>query len=310
MQRFKQKIAMYLARSAAVDDNSFTIGDCTIKNLRLLQRKNSDTLGKVGMLSWVASMDGSKVKVYECRSVKHAKFIEELSNDERISQYLPKCLFRKNEFVIVEWVEGRMVTWKEISQEQKLMSQMSNIHSSFHSLSTEYWPAEKCYLLDYFENRFNRFRSVLPVDEFVDRIFSIFNEKTPTVTESLSHPDITPVNVIVDRVSGEMKVIDNDLFTQSSYYLIDIFTTYRSIGIDRPNDILKKYLSLYIEQGGELWPLVDFEDFFQALWCYRVVGTCLQEGNIQQALDTVDSFLQKNIPTHPVIQTIKHEKLY
>lgn len=310
MRRVKQKIAKYLQGRPTPDENLFEVDGQQVKNLRLLQRKNSDTLGKVGMLSWVALMGDKKVKVYECRSVKHAQFIEKLSQDARVSRFLPKCYLRKNEFVVVEWVEGRVVTWKDISDDTNLMRQMSNIHNSFHALSTEYWPAEKCYLLDYFESRFNRFRNVLPVDEFVDRVFTILREKTPKIPERLSHPDITPVNVIVDSASKEMKVIDNDLFTQTSYYLIDFFTTYRSIGVDNPDDLLKRYLLLYLEKGGDLKPLVDCEEFFHALWSYRVAGTYMQEGRIQQALDMVNDYLLETIPTHPLIQVVKNDRLY
>jgi len=288
--------------------SSFSLGGEKISNLQLLQRKNSDTLGKVGMLSWVATMGDSRVKIYECRSVGHAEFIENLSRDERINKFLPTCHFRREEFLMVDWVDGESVCWGDLIGDPKLMDQMTEVHNAFHSISAEYWPEEKCYFFDYLENRFNRFRSVLPLDEFVNLTLNILKADLPKGNIRLSHPDVTPVNVIIDT-TGAFKAIDNDLITQNSYYLVDLFTTHRSMR-ELPTSILLDYLKSYCINGGNLEPLIVNETFFNALWTYRLVGTSLQEGFVQQALDIANDFVKGDLPTHPVIATIKKEKLY
>lgn len=313
IQNFK-KIVKKLVGSSSIDVNShkntFRLDDREVKNLRLLQRSNSDTLGKVGMLSWTGEMDGSLVKVYECRSEAQAKFIEELSLDVRVAKYLPRCHHRKNEFLVVEWVEGKSVSWKALRENSDLMKKMSGVHADMHSIHIDYWPNEKCYFFDYLESRYDRFKNVLPLDNFAAKVFHLLSDEMSNVKASLSHPDITPVNVVVDNLSGEMKVIDNDLFTHNTYYLIDIFIVHRSIGSVQTLETLKQYLLHYVKQGGDLSPLVDYEDFFNALWTYRVVGTCLQEDKIQQGLDIADHFLQGSLATHPVIDLVKNEKLF
>ena len=315
MEAVKKKMRNVVSRflSAAGDKEPpnlepFSISDRQISNLQLLQRKNSDTLGKVGMLSWVGEMGDSRVKVYECRSIGQAKFIEKLSHDERVKKYLPRCYHREREFLVVEWVEGKSVAWDDLIADPKLMHMMTAVHCAFHSQVIEYWPDEKCYFFDYLENRFNRFRNVLPLDDFVSKVLCILEDDKPQCGLRLSHPDVTPVNVIIDD-SGTFKAIDNDLITQTSYYLVDLFTTHRSMR-DLPSGVLVDYLKSYCHNGGNLQPLVDNESFYNALWTYRMVGTCLQEGLIQQGLDLANDFVRSGGSVHPVITAIKKEKLY
>lgn len=289
--------------------NSFYLNEMQISNLRLLQRKNSDTLGKVGMLSWVGEMGGSRVKIYECRSEGQAKFIEALSNDERVARYLPRCYARERAFLMVEWIEGSSVSWNSLTKDSKLMGQMSAIHANFHQLNIDYWPDEKCYFFDYLESRFERFRNFLPLDDFVDKVFSVLKDDLPRPEARLSHPDITPVNVIVDDSTGTLKAIDNDLFTHTHYFLIDLFIVHRSIGSENAEVIMQNYLSHYKKHGGNLEMLVQYEAFFNALWTYRVVGTLLQENKINDALSTAQYYLEDKIPTHPLIDLVKLENL-
>jgi hypothetical protein len=289
--------------------NNFDVNGMQISNLRLLQRKNSDTLGKVGMLSWVGEMGDSQVKIYECRSESQARFIEALSNDERVARYLPRCYARERAFLMVEWVDGSSVSWSSLTNDSKLMDQMAAIHASFHQLNIDYWPDEKCYFFDYLESRFERFRNVLPLDHFVDKVFSVLKDDLPKTEARLSHPDITPVNVVVDDSTGTLKAIDNDLFTHTHYFLIDLFIVHRSIGAENVAGIMKEYLSHYKKNGGNLEMLLQHEAFFNALWTYRVVGTLLQENKVQDALNVAQYYLEDKMPTHPLIDLVKVENL-
>ena len=313
ISRIKRALTRYLRGSENLQTTPstfrFEIGSKKITGIRLLQRKNSDTLGKVGMLSWSASMGEKRVKIYECRSAEQARFIEQLSNDDRFRDYLPECYYRKNEFLVVEWVEGRSVTWSDFINDSQLMDKMTAVHHRFHVQAVDYWPDEKCYFFDYLESRFNRFRNVLPLDDFVSRVMNILQEDMPRNPLKLSHPDVTPVNVIYDGKTQKFKAIDNDLFTQTSYYLVDLFTTQRSMS-GLPEEVLREYLVSYLNNGGNLAPLINHESFFNALWTYRLVGTSLQEGLEEKGVMLARRFLDGTLPTHPVIETIRKQKLY
>lgn len=77
------------------------------------------------------------------------------------------------------------------------------------------------------------FKSILPLDEAIDRIAGILESGAGPSESRMSHPDITAAKLVREEGSGRMLSIDNELITQSLYYSIDLFKTARSFEGDQ-----------------------------------------------------------------------------
>jgi hypothetical protein len=121
----------------------------------------------------------------------------------------------------------------------------------------------------------------------------------------LSHADFTAANLVLEKGTGTVKIIDNELFTQNCYYIIDLFNTCRSINSRFQDSFVETYLNYYVRFGGNLNLLMENAPFFNAMWHIRSIGSLLQSGGISHANKIAQQYLKGEINKQPIIRITK-----
>ena len=287
---------------------SFKINNHHFSNLCLLSKDFKRTLSKVGRLSWFALLEGQPVKIYECHNESHAMFIEEVSKHFELHFFFPRCLIRDGSYLVVQWIEGEQVTWRQIYRDDNLFDQVAKIQTLLHEHKIEFQKDHNGFsYIDYLKNRLNKFKGILPLNEDIRMIFENIDEDLPHERECISHPDLTANNMIIESDTGQLKIIDNELLTQNSYFLIDLYNTYLSFGSKFENVILEPYLKRYTDNGGDLSKLIRHQEFYSALWSVRLIGSFLQAGKIKQAIHLSKRYLDGSGESHPIIRLAKQK---
>lgn len=290
-----KNITAYLLKSKYQNKEGFYIGNKWIHGMRNINPQRE--LTKAGRLSYFAYMDNEPVKIYECYNDKHAHFIEQVS--QQLKPHFPVCLYRINNFLIVEWVEGQPLSSKYVLKDKEILAKVAKMQAKLHNSELpqkEYECLGFDYIKDYLKERIYRYKGILPLDSTLDRCFEKIDDNIkslPKDTFKISHPDLTFRNLILDR-NNNLKIIDNELLNYNKYFCIDLFNTYRGFELE-DRELLQKYLKHYIKYGGNLDLLIDYKDFFIAVWSIRLIGTFLQSGNIDKALQYSKEINLENI---------------
>lgn len=271
------------------------------------QLSNLEFLGisKAGNLSWSASCGGIKVKIYQAFSPGQANFIEQVSALEGVAAFFPRVFFRKGEYLVVEWVVGRPLnelSWtnnsKWIDQIAGLQSKLHNYHCSNESTDFDY--------STFLTERLLKYLGPFALSPALQTMLDIARIPPADSKAHLGHFDMTPSNIVVDPKSGRLKLIDNELLAQCSYYPMDFFNTYRAL--ENSHSMQRRYTRSYLELCDNLDFVLENKRFFQALWGLRVVGAMLQSGEFNGALEMADELLDYEHPFFTALE--KHIYLH
>jgi len=301
-----ERVLSSIKRRERVGPKGFEVGTLTLSALRLLGTS------KVGHPSWIAQVDGQPVKIYECHNQVHAQFIEEVTTQPVLRDHMPKCLHRQGAYLIVEWVRGEPLTWEKVRHDPDILRRVARLQASFHSTQISSVSSSFDYKA-YLKNRLERYVGVLPLDRLTKDTYAALDHDFLVSSNYLSHPDLTARNIVVEKGTGSLKLIDNELLTQNNYYLIDLFNTYWSFGKRLRSQLVEPYLVHYMESGGDLSYLIDHERFFNLLWHLRIIGSLLQAGKvhtIQEAFEVAQQDVEGDAQvTHPIVQLVKEKLL-
>ncbi|MFX0195100.1 MAG: hypothetical protein ACFFCW_03170 [Candidatus Hodarchaeota archaeon] len=285
---------------------SFEIEGRVFSQPRLLCRNNGRILSKAGRISWRAVMDGEKVKIYECHGESQAVFIERVSRHPLLQYYFPTCLMRIGAYLVVKWVEGKQVTWRQVRRDQTLLNQIAGLQALIHANSVETQETSCVFdYIKYLKDRICTFKGIFPLDDIIRTIYITLDENAPLAQERITHPDVTAVNLILEAGSGNLKLVDNELLTQNSYFLIDLFNTHYSFEPRLEGDLLELYLTRYMDNGGDLGLLVQYEDYYCALWYLRLIGSSLEAGAIEKAFRLAQHYIEVGSKAHPLVQLVR-----
>lgn len=261
---------------AANDRLAAEIGDHRLSQPRLLGSS------RVGRLRWTARLDGRPVKVLECHDPAQALFIEEVSASPQLREHFPEPLLREGPFLVVRWIDGAEIDWR---RDRRLVPAVGEIQARLHAQHELAGrpPGEFSYLR-FLEARWRRYQSVFPLRQTLEHLLWILDEQAPRLAPALCHPDLSAANLVVERSTGRIKIIDNELLGSGSYYCVDLLATYRSFG-SRRRRLAHRYLQAYAEAGGQLGLLSEHRGYLEAVWLLAHVGSLLQDGAIGHAVE-------------------------
>jgi len=292
-----------------LDIKSFEFNGKVFSHPSLKWKDKGNYINKAGKLSWLAEMDGVPVKIYECFNNTQAEFIEYISNHKFYGTHFPTCFMRDGVYIIAKWVEGTQLTWKQMTKDKSLLNEFSNMQVFFHSYKVNVIKFKECFnYISYIKDRLYRFKSIFPLDEPINKLLKIIDNYSLELEVCLSHPDLTPRNVILEQSTGLLKIIDNELMTINNYYYIDIFNTLFNIDPKIGSDILESYLECYERNGGNLNILLVNEEFFYAVWNIRLLGTLLQKGSFDDAFYLAKNIIEEKSDVHPIMNILRESK--
>lgn len=278
-----------------------------IQKLNIMRKKNGRVYSKAGTIYWRGELNKKKVKIFECNTEEQAALIQILSEEKYLKNYLPTCYLRIKNILIVEWVEGKQLNWRKIYKDKDVIKEVVAIQNYFHNFYIGNLQGKKVFDYKYYlKKRLLKFTSILPIQDFIERSFTIIEDYDHNENQRISHPDLTAGNLIIEPITKSIKIIDNELLTQNSYNLIDLFNTVYSFGT-YTNKLLYPYLDQYRNKGGNIEEIRENKEFYESLWYVRLIGSLLENGNIKGAYKYYKQLeFKQNV--HPIFDYIK-EKL-
>lgn len=258
--------------------HSIQLGDFVIDNLKPI--KEGVLVTKVGRISFTGTYDGKLVKIYECHNSKHAQSIQKITNASGEKKYFPYTYGVHNNLIISEWLPGRILKPKKIAKNVDYVTQISEFFKTLHRSEVK-----KSYGFDYFEDhihpRFKRCCDTLGLHAFYERIQADYLViKGVENVKTLSHPDITPANILISP-EGQIQSIDNELLSTSTMPFFDYFNVIHGFGVS-----IKQNAALWSDVFAPVKPYMtpEYEDALMSLWVMRIAGSYFVSGRFDKIL--------------------------
>lgn len=262
-------------------------------------------VSKPGHVVLVGRLGGRRVKIYQVFSPAHADFVRRVCTLPDVREYFPRVLHKNDRHIVVEWVEGKPLTVSALVTKHELLERFADIQAALHQQRLDDQEPGFDYV-SFLEARLHRFRSILPLSPglrwILDRVHDVPGPLSPRV----SHPDFTPSNVVIEKASGQLKIIDNEALTQSSAYLIDLFITYHSLR--NPVGLGERYIALQRRHVSDLELPVGWASYLLALWGLRLTGAMFQAGQFAGAYHLADRMARGEFDEHPVVRMIRERE--
>lgn len=224
-------------------------------------------VSRLGLASWSASLDGERVKIYQCHSAAQASLIEDARTFDVEGIRFPHCPWRDGDWVAATWIEGTVWDRKALRDRDRLTS-VARFQAALHRRKQE-TPTDG---LDYPGWLRRRAAALAPPDlQSAVAAWTQDSESPGSGSATLSHPDLTPANVVAGHL------IDNELLGYGPVPLLDLFNTLRTTGW-RMRSLARPYAAAYSAAGGDLSPLADNPGTYLALWNLRLLGSYCQSG--------------------------------
>lgn len=273
------------------------VGRNVISDLRLLG------VSKMGHLSWAGCLANRPVKIYQTVSPAHADYIERVSKDSVLGRYFPRVICRWEEYLVVEWIEGIAPRLSKGVKGENLIEEIAEMQAALHSHTLPAEPESFDYAT-YLQNRLRHYLGPFAQSETICQLLNTVQHYVANpVSVRVSHPDITPTNLVIENATGRLKVIDNEMLTQSWYYLIDLFNTYATL-VDS-EDLADQYINLYWKAGGDIATLLEHRRFFLALWSLRIISSALQAGDLCKALGLEEHLHRDHLAGQTLIHVVE-----
>lgn len=227
-------ILNFFKRSAMRDQqinvpSSLCVGNIPLTDLKALGSGIfKPAITKAGRLSLQGKMpDNQKVKIYSGFSPAQISLRLELENLQLEQEIcFPKLVLSDNFFLVEEWVDG---TSLDKLPPEKAMDYAPQIEAFLTQLQhnpilidlAERHAGAFCYLNDYLISRLEIWAQWQPVEALIAEWQHAENAVADSLPKLLSHPDLSFSNLIVQRSTGKLYVIDNELLGIGQGWVVD-----------------------------------------------------------------------------------------
>jgi streptomycin 6-kinase len=279
---------------------SFSVQGLSFTNVTLLQKRTGSAPSKAGHPAWRGNLDGGLVKISEYPSEETAQLVEAASAESTLVRHFPRVIARFNKYLVAEWVEGEQVSPRAVAGDDEALLEIASLQAAIHGVRSparETSPSYRTIL----ESRFEQFTGILPSQHFHESVRLILDAAEARLTIAMSHPDLTPANLIRDGQTGYLVVVDNELMASHRFPHADLLNTYYALCRYEDGNLADRYLIAWQKSGGNVDRLVAEAGAYDALWALRVVGSDLQRGALAEALATADAYVSRRLSSHPLI---------
>jgi hypothetical protein len=285
---------------------SVAIGGMRLTDVILFRKSTGGALSKAGHLAWRANLEGRPVKISEYPSEEIARLLETVCADPVLARHFPSVIVRLKRYVISEWVAGETVSAKIAARDDATLSEIAWLQARIHRTSLSIGETSPSYRT-ILESRFKKYAAVLPLERFHERVKVALDAAEVRLPAVLSHPDLTPANLIRDARTGDLMVVDNELMTSHRFPHADLLNTYHSLRSHENGNLADHYLAAWRSAGGDAVGLATEAEAYGALWALRKVGSDLQRGALAEALAVANAYLTRQLPCHPLIHRARQD---
>lgn len=273
---------LFSRSSAAVPNKSdvpsvLRVDSVPLRNLKALGGIFKPGITKAGRLSLMGTTsDNQTVKIYGAFSLAQVALrvgIENMQPSRDI--FFPKLLLHDRSLLVEKWVHGtplnmltrskayeysdRVEAYLHTLQNDRLMVGLAEMHADAF-----------CYLSNYLIPRLEPWAHWEPVQVLVSEWQHARETVIDTLPKRLTHPDLSLSNLIVERHTDKLYVIDNELFGVGQGWVID-----------GKNSFCKERFN---------WDCLEPPEqrFASLSWKLRLVGSALDSGDFPRAKRLAD----------------------
>ena len=231
---------------------------------------------KVGRLSFSGVCEERKVKLYSVHSPKQAKLRIAIENTELGVHYFPKVIAHDRKYIVEEWISG--LTFNQLKRAHREMAQDEIKHfflqcaesQELLQLAAKYRDSF-CYFRDYLLKRLQPWHALDYVREFLDFWHDSFHAVKAHIPLRLSHPDISLANILMEKKTNRLVVIDNELLGVGRGWILDT-----------KNSLLNEFAPIALDNPTSQ----AIMGFLKLSWQLRQLGSLLDAGNFENAYST------------------------
>jgi len=266
------------------------LGDMTIEAINSVAKGR--LMSKLGRVCMKGLWKGKKVKIFECANPEHADFIARTTTDRRYSPFFPEIYAVYESLVVSEWVEGKQITARQVRNNKTYAKQLADLLDLLHKNHTDNI-SHFNYVEDFVKPRFEYCCQTLGLVEFRNNVLQSWEAMSELYPPSLSHPDLSPTNIITGK-NGVMKIIDNELLGTSSAPWFDLLNILFFLG-EKP--ITNEHLSHSVKE-----PLLQLirsghNTNLLHVWLMRFAGSCFVAGDIQSVIRIARTPVEEHLRT-------------
>lgn len=250
-----------------------TVNGKVITDLVPLGRSRQLGITKAGRVSFSGLFEGRRIKVYSTYSADHAKLRVSLESTDLGQQFFPRLIVSDQTHMVEEWIDGLPLKKLDSSlfdraaeEIRRFLSECQNSKELIHVAA--HHGGAFCYFQDYLIKRLEPWRVLDFIQEFILSWQDAYERVKDNIEVRLSHPDLSEVNILLDKKTGRFVVIDNELLGVGRGWILD-----------RRNSFLKDF-----SVNAEAYPNRGIEKgFLNESWRLRLIGSALDAGDFERA---------------------------
>ena len=243
---------------------------------------------KIDRLTFVFPFFYRRLKIYQAANSTQASFIKRAIYLPILAGYFHPITYLFNKYILADWVEGVTCDTLSISEKYQVINWISDLQCMLHSIKLCEKDEQAGFsYMDYLEKRIVRFS---PPDQNLDQIKQLrkIASSHPVNESRLSHPDVTLRNIVKNNNSGKFILVDNELLSQSPYFLLDIFNTCYNLAPS--SELTSYYLDRYSCCQGDFSLQPEWISSLSAAWALRIAGSNFQDGLFQEGRECLDNW--------------------
>lgn len=264
-------------RSGDVFPGTFDVAGHRIVEIRLLGGYHRPGITKAGRLSVRGVCAGRPVKVYSAHSVGQVRLrqaLQEIALPGGLR--FPELVASDDTLVAERWVDGVSLT---DLRGRALADAAEQVRQFLHDCAAN--PALRdlairfdgafCYLEDYLLPRLGAWRNVREIAGFSVRWQSAYAAVQPRLPRQLSHPDLSLANLVLEKGSGRLFIVDNELLGVGGGWILDWH-----------NSLLREMQLPPLDP-----PDAALAEFVELTWKLRRLGSALDAGDFRRAMQVI-----------------------
>jgi aminoglycoside phosphotransferase (APT) family kinase protein len=259
---------------------------------------------KAGTTSWRALWQDRPVKILRCFSPHQARLVEWLGEEPALGRHFPRCIERREEIVVVEWVLGEPLGKLDYRRQPEQIAATARLLALIHSSPPPSEIRTEDVYGKYLTDRWARLAGAISSPAVTARLQSEI-ESARGDRPLLTHPDLSPQNLVM-LPGNRLISIDNELVGVGPLPMIDLFSPWRYFGRGlRRTANTRRFLRAYVECGGRLERFHERARSYLALWRLRRIGALLEQGRTAEARLIEDAVLSRSAKEHPLLRAVR-----